>query len=220
MHRPAPRRPRRVAALTALIALTALPPARTAAPLRRPNGRRRRRAAVRPARTDALGFGVVVAEDLVATAAHTVEGPLRDLRVDGRPATLVTADARTDLALLAVPDVGTEPAELSDGAPSKRHVADTRRGAARRDRLDRTARRARHDRRRAPRATRAPHLTLPSQDGTSGAPLVDDRNRVLGIVVLSEPADDVAYAVTAGELAALVAERPGTSLPAPQECPD
>ncbi len=39
-------------------------------------------------------------------------------------------------------------------------------------------------------------------EGTSGAPLVDDRNRVIGVVVLS--GSGVAYASTAGEVTALL----------------
>ena len=218
MHRPAPRRSRRVAtltALTALIALTACSGGGAAAsptvvavaaqPCTSPN--------------HALGFGVVVADDLVATAAHTVEGPLRDLRVDGRPATLVTADARTDLALLAVPDVDTAPAELSDGAPSNATLLTP--GAEQPVELVSTGPLVVHDTTAGVRHERLVHRISPAvEQGTSGAPLVDDRNRVLGIVVLSEQADDVAYAVTAAELAALVEQRPTRSLPVPNECSD
>jgi S1-C subfamily serine protease len=211
MHRPAPRRARRLAALIALTACsggrTAAPPevvAVSAQPCSSPNR--------------SLGWGVVVAEGLVATAAHTVEGPLRELRVDGEPATTVTVDARTDLALLAAPDVGTEPAELSDRAPSTATLLIP--GAKESVELVSTGTLVVHDTTAGLRHERQVHRISPAvASGTSGAPLVDDDNRVLGIVVLSEPADDVAYAVTASELGALIEDRPVTVQPAPEECP-
>ena len=101
MHRPAPRRPRRVAALTALAALVAC--SGDDAPAAPHVIAIAAQACESPNRS--LGWGVVVGEDLVATAAHTVEGPLRDLRVGGDPATVVAVDARTDLALLLAPTV-------------------------------------------------------------------------------------------------------------------
>ena len=54
--------------------------------------------------------------------------------------------------------------------------------------------------------------------GTSGGPLLDGDGRLLGIVVLDEPGDGVAHAVTAGELAALIDAAPIRS-PAVAECP-
>jgi len=211
MHRPAPRRPRLLAALIALTACsggrTAAPPeavAVSAQPCTSPNR--------------ALGLGVVVADDLVATAAHTVEGPLRDLRVDGRPATLVAVDARTDLALLAAPGVGIEPAELSDRAPSSATLLTP--GAEQPVELVSTGPLVVHDTTAGLRHERQVHRISPAvASGTSGAPLVDDDDHLLGIVVLSEPADDIAYAVTAGELEALIEDRPVSALPAPVECP-
>jgi S1-C subfamily serine protease len=211
MHCPAPRRPRRLAALIALTACSggsaAAPPevvAVSAQPCSSPNR--------------SLGWGVVVAEGLVATAAHTVEEPLRDLRVDGRPATLVTVDARTDLALLAAPEVGTEPADLSERTPSRATLLTP--GAELPVALVSTGPLVVHDTTAGLRHERQVHRISPAvASGTSGAPLVDDDNRVLGIVVLSEPADDIAYAVTAGELGALIEDRPVTVLSAPEECP-
>ena len=211
MHRPAPRRSRRVAAL---IALTACSGGRTAAPPEVVAVTAQ--ACTSPNR--ALGLGVVVADDVVATAAHTVEGPLRDLRVDGRPATLLAVDARTDLALLAAPVDGAEPAELSDAEPASATVLAT--GGEQSVDVISTGPLVVHDTTAGMRHERQVHHISPAvASGTSGAPLVDDRNRVLGIVVLSEQADDVAYAVTAGELATLIAQRPAPALPVPEECP-
>ena len=161
---------------------------------------------------------MVVAEGLVATAAHTVEGPLRELLADGEPATLVTIDARTDLALLAAPDVDSDPAELSDRAPSSATLLTP--GAEQSVELVSTGPLVVHDTTAGLRHERQVHRISPAvASGTSGAPLVDDDNRVLGIVVLSEPADDIAYAVTAGELEALIEDRPVTVQPAMEECP-
>jgi S1-C subfamily serine protease len=214
MHRPAPRRSRRLAALIALIALTACSGGSTAAspevvavsaqPCSSPNR--------------ALGLGVVVADHLVATAAHTVEGPLRDLRVDGRPATLVTVDARTDLALLAAPDVGTEPAELSEAEPSTATLLTP--GAEQPVEIVSTGPLVVHDTTAGVRHERQVHRISPAVTrGTSGAPLVDDDNRVLGIVVLSEPGNDIAYAITAGELEALIEDRLSIIPQASEKCP-
>ena len=110
VHRPPARRPRRLAvALTALVAASPAcaddQPASdvvavevAAQPCDRP--------------TRDLGVGVLVGPGLVATAAHTVEGPRRQLTVDGSPARVVALDARTDLALLAA-DIGGTPAEAT-----------------------------------------------------------------------------------------------------------
>jgi S1-C subfamily serine protease len=211
MHRPAPRRPRRLAALIALTACsggsTAAPPevvAVSARPCTSPNR--------------ALGLGVVVADDLVATAAHTVEGPLRDLRVDGRPATLVAVDARTDLALLEAADVGTEPAELSDRAPSSATVLTP--GAELPVELVSTGPLVVHDTTAGLRHERQVHRISPAVTrGISGAPLVDEDHRVLGIVVLSGPGDDIAYAVTADELEVLIKDRLSIIPQASEKCP-
>ena len=116
MRRPPARRPRLVAAavLTGLAACAederALPVvvAVAAQPCVTPNR--------------SIGWGVVVDKGLVATAAHTVEGPLRSLSVDGHPARVAVLDARTDLALLAA-DLDAEPARITDASPRDATVA-------------------------------------------------------------------------------------------------
>ena len=168
--------------------------------LRRPHrrasrGRCRRRPAVHQPEP-ALGFGVVVADDLVATAAHTVEGPLRELRVDGvrrrsSPSTPAPTSpcSRCRMSTLNPPSCRT-------GAPSSATLLTP--GAEQPVELVSTGPLVVHDTTAGVRHERLVHRISPAvASGTSGAPLVDDRNRVLGIVVLSEPADDVAYAVTA-----------------------
>jgi S1-C subfamily serine protease len=149
-----------------------------------------------------FGFGVVIAEDLVATAAHTVEGARRQVSVDGHPAQVVAIDARTDLALLAV-DVDAAPGRIADGSPHHAIVAVPDRSID--VEILRTGPLVVRDTTDRARYRREVHTFTPGvEDGTSGAPLVDDDGRVLGIVVLDNPGRGVAYAVTGKELANLV----------------
>jgi S1-C subfamily serine protease len=149
-----------------------------------------------------FGFGVVVADGVVATAAHTVEEPRRDLRVDGEPARVAVLDPRTDLALLTV-DLDAEPAPIAGDPPrdatlampaDRTEVEIVRTGPlVVRDTTDRA------------RYRREVHTFSPGvADGTSGAPLVDRDGRVLGIVVLDNPGRGIAYAVTGKELSRLL----------------
>ena len=160
--------------------------------------------AARPCDTPnrSFGFGVVVAEDLVATAAHTVEGPRREISVDGRPARVAVLDARTDLALLAV-DVDATQARIAYDSP--RHaIVDLPAGPIDVEIL-RTAPLVVRDTTDRARYRREVHTFMPGvEHGTSGAPLVDDDGRVLGIVVLDNPNRGVAYAVTGKELTNLL----------------
>ncbi len=153
-------------------------------------------------RTDPSGFGVVVADGVVATAAHTVDESQRDLSVDGQPARIAVLDPRTDLALLTV-DLDAEPARIAgDSPPDATVVLPARRVEVEivktgplvvRDTTDRA------------RYRREVHTFTPGvEDGTSGAPLVDRDGRVLGIVVLDNPTRGVAYAVTGKELSRLL----------------
>jgi S1-C subfamily serine protease len=196
MRRPPARRPRRVAlALLTTLAACADDTATTprvvevaAQPCASPNR--------------SFGLGVVVADDLVATAAHTVDGPLRDLSVDGVVATVVAIDPRTDLALLAV-DIDAAAAELSTAAPVTATVLGTGRPAT--VRIVRTGTLVVHDATDRARHERQAHTFTPGVErGASGAPLVDDDGRVLGVVVLDRRRDDIAYAVAAAELAGLL----------------
>jgi S1-C subfamily serine protease len=165
------------------------------------------------------GVGVVVGPDLVATAAHTVDDELRALSVDGRPATVVRLDARTDLALLqaavTADDIAwADPDEPALG-PAVVHLADgphdveiVRSGALIVD--DITA----HT-----RNERQVHTFTPGvAPGASGAPLTTARGELLGIVVLDRTDTDEAHAVTAAELRALIATSGEGSPPATPEC--
>lgn len=163
-----------------------------------------------------LGLGVVVADDVVATAAHTVDGLRRALTVDDAPAALVAIDARTDLALLAA-EVEGPVAELSLETPGRATLR-TQEGASDVEILQ-TGRLVVHDTTARARFERQVHKLTPGvAEGTSGAPLVDGDGRLLGIVVLDNRTDDTAYAVTATELAGLLARERGPA--AAPECPD
>lgn len=157
------------------------------------------------------GVGTVVSDDadgvLVATAGHTVEGDLRELRVDGRPAEVVALDRRSDLALLRIDGAAgdaTTPAELATAVPA-------------------TARLVTHGGETAVMIDR--HVTFviehvsdgatyrrdtvvvgtPVERGTSGAPLLDAAGRLVAIVYATEGGET--FAATFNEVAALVGER-------------
>jgi S1-C subfamily serine protease len=162
------------------------------------------------------GVGVVVGPDLVATAAHVVDGPRREVTVDGRPARVLVADARTDLALLRT-DVAGPGATLTDTAPTHGAVR-TPDGEHDVDVL-RTGRLVVDDTTDGTRHEREVHTFTPGVErGTSGAPLVDDAGRLAGIVVLTNRTDGTAYAATAAELRTLIAATPRSA--APVGCPD
>jgi S1-C subfamily serine protease len=151
------------------------------------------------------GIGVVVGDDVVLTAGHTVEGDLRELRVDGTPARVITIDRRTDLALLSVeladstvPTMASETPEAAslitlDGnrdVEIDRHVTlvvehATDRATYRRDVVI---------------------FTPGVADGDSGAPIVDDAGRLVGIVVADQGGEGVA--VDADEVTTLLDKTP------------
>jgi S1-C subfamily serine protease len=151
--------------------------------------------------THSRGLGFVVARNLVATAAHTVEGELRELTVDGVPAAVVAIDARTDLALLEV-ELDAPPAELSTATGSPARVLEPAQVMP--VRIVRTGMLVVHDTTERARYERQVHTFAPGvEHGVSGAPLVDAQGRVLGLVVIDNPRRGVAYAVTATELGRL-----------------
>lgn len=153
------------------------------------------------------GLGVVVGDDLVATAAHTVEGRRRELTVDGRPATVVAIDARTDLALLAAETTGAVSRLVDEPAPAA--VVHTDDGPVIVDIVG-TVTLVVNDVTTGQRHERRAHAFTPGvADGTSGAPLTTIDGDILGIVVLDRRDDDVAYAVTAAELRDLLAAERG-----------
>jgi hypothetical protein len=85
-----------------------------------------------------------------------------------------------------------------------------------------------HDATDRARYEREVHTVRPAvAAGTSGAPVVDEAGRVLGIVVLANRADDWSYAVTSAEIGASRPPRddsaggpPGGVRHADHPCPD
>jgi len=151
-----------------------------------------------------LGVGVVIGADTVLTAAHIVDGSRRSVTVDGRSATVLALDARTDLALLAV-DIPGPSAALQPLSGEAARVATTTDSTE--VRVLRTGRLIVHDATTGHRNERDVHTFVPNvPEGTSGAPLLDDRDRVVGLVVLDNRTDDTAYAVTSDEIERFLAQ--------------
>lgn len=161
-----------------------------------------------------FGLGIVVADGVIATAAHTVEDDLRALTVDGLPATVLAIDARTDLALLAAPTDGHEPAKLSMASPTTAMANGVTVS------MVSTGPLVVHDTTAGQRHVREVHRFTPGvARGSSGAPLVDESRAVLGIVVLDREDGEGSYAVTSAELAALLSQRDRPIVRRPGECP-
>jgi S1-C subfamily serine protease len=151
------------------------------------------------------GVGVVVGDGLVLTAAHTVDGARRAVTVDGRPAAVIGLDPRTDLALLSA-DVDGPAVELQPLTAAAARVATT--SSSTTVRVIRTGRLIVHDATTGGRNERDVHTLRPAMpQGTSGAPLLDARNRLVGLVVLDNRADGTAYAVTGEEIDRFLAQR-------------
>ncbi|MEX2626966.1 MAG: hypothetical protein WD225_08765, partial [Ilumatobacteraceae bacterium] len=60
------------------------------------------------------GVGTVLADGLVLTAAHVVDGELRSLEVDGAPAQVLALDVALDLAVVG-PDGASAPGAVPTG---------------------------------------------------------------------------------------------------------
>ena len=132
------------------------------------------------------------------TAAHVVEGDLRDLRVGDSDAAVVGIDARTDLALVAIlgphrcvprwietgqVDAVAGPVQVvsPDGAVDTELVRSL---ALRVDDISNDT----IDERQAL------ELDIVVDEGDSGSPVVDDDGDLLGVVVLRRPSTGVSYA--------------------------
>jgi hypothetical protein len=165
---------------------------------------------------------------LVLTAAHVVEDDLRDLAVDGRPARVISLDARIDAALLAAdtpsgaiaPSMATE----SETTESVRILTPT-------DVIDTTVARVvtlTVDDATDRTAHRRQALVLDGAvaSGTSGAPVVDDDYHIVGMVTVAHRGRDVTYATRSAELRTLIVSAStsgretvtGAGLAAPQPC--
>lgn len=151
------------------------------------------------------GVGTRIGSDRVLTAAHVVDGDLRHLDVEGANAEVVALDARLDLAVLRIvapatasggtgaapPPVyshqGVEDDEvLAIATPAGIAVAVAVRTVTLR--VDDVDSGVVHER-------EAIQLDGDVPRGTSGAPVLDESGAIVGVVVLSDPAGDVTYAV-------------------------
>jgi hypothetical protein len=158
-------------------------------------------AASSPAGAAQLVTGFAAGGDRVVTVAHALDGG-GTLTVDGRAASVVRVDRRDDLALLAVRGLRARAVATAAGAGAVRLVL---RGGARPAEV-----------RRAVTATvtiapgppvRRPALELAAgaAHGDSGAPVVDGRGRVVGVLfAASTGRPDTAWAVDGAAVAALL----------------
>jgi S1-C subfamily serine protease len=147
------------------------------------------------------GIGVVAGDGLVLTAGHTVEGDLRALDVDGVPARVVTIDRRTDLALVRA-DVPGDTPTLAPRVPDAARMLtlDSAHDVA----IDRHVTLVvEHATDRATYRRSVVIFTPGVVDGDSGAPVVDESGRLVGVVIADQHGEGVA--VDAGEVKALLA---------------
>ena len=147
------------------------------------------------------GVGIVVGDDLVLTAGHTVEGELRELTVDGEPARVVTIDRRTDLAIVSseVPTASSptlQPVVPDDGrllGPEGPRNVD----------FDREVTLVvEHATDQATYRRDVAIFTPGVVDGDSGSPIVDDNGRLVGVVIADQEGEGIA--VTAAEISKLL----------------
>jgi hypothetical protein len=159
-----------------------------------------------------IGIGVVVADELVVTAAHTMSGATSAL-VDGADARIVALDTRTDVAVLHVP--GRERAAAIRVGTSGR-IGSARIAVLRDDRVvivdapvTRTAT-IRYRDATAGTVLERQGLVLggATRGGDSGAPVLAEGGLLLGIVFASSRAGELSYAVDVSEVA-VVLERLG-----------
>lgn len=173
------------------------------------------------------GYGVNV-DGQILTAAHVVEGQLRELLVDGVPATVTSVDERTDLATLrlgaptAVADLAPREVHPASGPPVAMPadeawlIAGDGTGISHAGEGDDVIGAIPVQIRRETRLVVdniSTHTTVERNaivftpgvdDGTSGAPLVNATGELIGIVVLSSRYGEQAYAVRIDEIAQVV----------------
>ena len=154
-----------------------------------------------------VATGVAVGDGRVLTVAHAVAGR-GAVRVAGRPARVLRVDGRLDLALLAVPGLRAPAvrlgevarrvtlAVLRDGRPTPLG------GAVRR----RVVIRFRDQPSDPPEVRPGLEVAASIDPGDSGAPVLDSRGRVLGVVYArSRDRADTAWAVDASAVRSLLA---------------
>lgn len=164
-----------------------------------------------------IGVGVVVADGLVVTAAHTMSGAASVL-VDGADAQIVALDGRTDIAVLHVP--GRERVAAIRVGTSGR-IGSARIAVLRDDGVEivdapvtRTAT-IRYRDATAGTVVERQGLLLDgaTRGGDSGAPVLAAGGLLLGIVFASSRAGEVSYAVDVSEVAEVLERLGGGRAP-------
>jgi S1-C subfamily serine protease len=154
-----------------------------------------------------VATGVAAGDGRVVTVAHALAGR-GVVRVAGRPARVLRSDDRLDLALLAVPGLRAPAVRL--GGDARRVTLAVLRdgrtralgGAVRR----RVVVRFRDQPSDAPKVRPGLELAASIDPGDSGAPVLDPRGRVLGVVYArSRDRADTAWAVDASAVRTLLA---------------
>lgn len=171
------------------------------------------------------GTGFVIAEDRVMTNAHVVAGVSDPViqwpDADPMNAEVVLFDPATDVAVLAVPDLGLAPLEFSDTDPAIGTNAAII-GYPNNGPLNTEAVRVRgshellgrdiYDEQQVNRQVLS--LRGDIQPGNSGGPLVDVNGEVYGVVFASSLTDpDTGYALDRDEVATLNERAPSASRP-------
>ncbi|MET0911538.1 MAG: serine protease [Ilumatobacteraceae bacterium] len=145
-----------------------------------------------------FGAGTFVADGVVLTAAHVVEGDLRDLTVGGAPAAVVGLDIGTDLALVALVGAADDTADWSvtaadDVAPGPVRIVTP--DASTEAELLRTLTLRVDDISDDTVTERAAlEVDVVVAAGDSGSPVVDADGDLIGVVVLRRPSTGVSYA--------------------------
>jgi S1-C subfamily serine protease len=161
-----------------------------------------------------VATGFAVGADRIVTVAHVLGGPLA---ANGRPARLVRADRRSDLALVSVPGLDAPARAAGSAAPATESALAGAPARVLRLRGGHLSALSVHIRRAivahvrtagARRAVMRPALELAARvrAGDSGAPVVSRSGALVGVIfAASSGRENTAYAVDASALTRLLA---------------